>query len=100
MIKLKVGEYTYDSIRKVWTVRLEDTDVGDGYFDCETQCEAEVISRLIKLAHTKVKLEKVEQVQKKILKMLDGFLGKNIHPNLLELVKSCVEHEFKELIEE
>jgi len=60
MDELEVGEYIYDSDRKVWTVRLEDTDVGDSYFDCKTQFEAEVLSRLVKLGHVKVKFEKVE----------------------------------------
>lgn len=100
MTELEVGDYICDSARKVWTVRLEDTDVGDNYFDCETQFEAEVISSLVKRRFAEVKLEKVREVRDKILKILDAFLGKTIHPTLLKVVELLIEGEFKELIEE
>ena len=50
----KVGEYFYDprdgGETSVWTIRLEDAkDGSDSWFDCETQYEAEVLSRLVKI---------------------------------------------------
>ena len=50
----KVGQYFYDprdgGETNVWTVRLEDAEDGsDIWFDCDTQYEAEVMSRLVRL---------------------------------------------------
>jgi len=46
----KVGEYFYDGVRLLFTVRLEDANDGsDTWFDCETRYEAEVLSRLIRI---------------------------------------------------
>jgi len=44
-----VGQYFYDEVRNVWTIRLEDEGLSDSWFDCETQYEAEVLSRLLRI---------------------------------------------------
>jgi len=57
--KMEIGQYLpetrevndWKGFRRVtvWVVRLEDdTEGNDVYFDCETQWEAEVLSRMVK----------------------------------------------------
>lgn len=48
--KYKVGEYFYNPSDDTWVVRIEDADDGsDSWFDCKTQYEAEVVSRLARI---------------------------------------------------
>jgi len=61
----KVGEYFLDSANHTWTVRLQDAEDGsDTWFDCNNQCEAEILSRLVR----------IEVMMKRC-----GFRGMNIH---------------------
>ena len=40
-----IGSYTYDSESETWEVRLDK----ESWFSCNTQIEAEILSRLVKI---------------------------------------------------